>query len=675
MLLIAIAVPASAYSLLYSFSSGDTLDPSANPTYGVGRIDFIDSGDREYYPVPEVIFSSDTWATAVGKFKAMGGNREYLYVTRTDKKATASASSTTGYIIYSPAGGLTETANYEITLHFNPAASLDILLPPDEYNGLIYAIDQNGNSDPVLKAFDARTGSEYMSVALDKGYTEHKLVALLPDSYNYVYVWSSKRSVTSADGSYTSISSDITAYDRSTLAKVAYYPHVRTGFDVTAQKSDDEKTASGALKPEFGRGLVYIAKSPDDSTKMKSRLALVVYDEDASTAAKLVEIDEAKLEEKVIVTSSDINGWNIDIESPMPDYLGGVYFQCYSGDLDGSINSKNQASANGTTLVYHLPYDSGSNAYSKLLQCPESGVHTTSELVVPDGTRKGQILVYKTAAGTDTTEYTDNQIRVYVWTGRNTGSYIIEEITDPNDKPLGAEVEKPYPDGDGSNGLFFMLERKVASGDEADSLYHWIGYTHYAEPVWQSGAELEIELATAPKDDDGNFYFVNVTSSVDSTAKTGVSVLDLRKCYYVDTDRWTTALTQNLGSFDVPKSIFDKDPNDPNAMPIERLQSEFGFYLDEDDPYDALFVGAGPAGGDFRLTVMDWATRNTSLKPLVIYSAADMGGYAGIAGMIKFTETYSSGGSSSGCNAGFGGLLGLMFMFPVISACRSKFRK
>ena len=104
-LLTAIAVPASAYSLLYSFSSGDTLDPTANPTYGVGRIDFIDSGDREYYPVPEVIFSGDTWATAVGKFKAMGTGKEYLYVTRTDKKSTANTSSTTGYIIYDPAGG------------------------------------------------------------------------------------------------------------------------------------------------------------------------------------------------------------------------------------------------------------------------------------------------------------------------------------------------------------------------------------------------------------------------------------------------------------------------------------------------------------------------------------------------------------------------------------------
>ena len=120
-------------------------------------------------------------------------------------------------------------------------------------------------------------------------------------------------------------------------------------------------------------------------------------------------------------------------------------------------------------------------------------------------------------------------------------------------------------------------------------------------------------------------------------------------------------------------SIFTPDPKDPNALPLERLQSEFGFYLDEDDPYDALFVGAGPAGGDFRLTVMDWSD-NTNLKPLVTYSAADMGGYAGIAGMVKFTE-YRSGGSSSGCNAGFGGLLGLMFMFPVISVCKSKFRK
>ena len=106
---------------------------------------------------------------------------------------------------------------------------------------------------------------------------------------------------------------------------------------------------------------------------------------------------------------------------------------------------------------------------------------------------------------------------------------------------------------------------------------------------------------------------MNVTSSVDSTAKTGSSVLDLRKCYYVDTDKWTTELTQNL---------------------------------------------------------MDWSD-NVNLKPLVTYSAADMGGYAGIAGMVKFTETYSSGGSS-GCSAG--GLSGLMFIIALIPFCKSKFR-
>ena len=190
-----------------------------------------------------------------------------------------------------------------------------------------------------------------------------------------------------------------------------------------------------------------------------------------------------------------ISVWNIDIESPMPDYDGGIYFQCYSGDLDGSINGKNKASANGTTRVYHLPYNDESSAYSPLLRCPEDGVHTTSELVVPEGSRKGQILVYKTASGTDTAEYTDNEIRVYIWTGSNTGSYIIEEITDPNDKPLVAEVEKPYPDGIGSNGLSFMLERKLASGDEADSLYHWMAIRTmlnlYGSPVQSLKLKLQ----------------------------------------------------------------------------------------------------------------------------------------------------------------------------------------
>lgn len=74
---------------------------------------------------------------------------------------------------------------------------------------------------------------------------------------------------------------------------------------------------------------------------------------------------------------------------------------------------------------------------------------------------------------------------------------------------------------------------------------------------------------------------------------------------------------------------------------------------------------------------MDWSD-NTELTKLVTYSAADMGGYSEIAGMVKFTEgsgEESSRGSSSACNAGFGGLLGLMFMLPLIPVCRSKFKK
>ncbi len=218
-----------------------------------------------------------------------------------------------------------------------------------------------------------------------------------------------------------------------------------------------------------------------------------------------------------------------------------------------------------------------------------------------------------------------------------------------------------------------MLERKLTSGDEADTLCHWAGTGSNATYLWSSDAELEVE--DPPFDDENGFYFVDVKPVIDNTEESGDTTFTLIHCYKDDSVGWTTEAVQDLGTFAVPKSIFIENPDDKTEIPAERLQSEHGFYLDPEDDYDVLFVGAGPVDGDFRLTVMDWSD-NTDLERLVTYSAADMGGYSEIAGMVKFTETSrSSHHSSSGCNAGFGGLLGLMLMLPLIPVCRSKFKK
>ena len=50
-LLVLFSVQVSSASYLYTFSSGDILDPNANAYYGLGRIDFDSNG----IPYPTVI--------------------------------------------------------------------------------------------------------------------------------------------------------------------------------------------------------------------------------------------------------------------------------------------------------------------------------------------------------------------------------------------------------------------------------------------------------------------------------------------------------------------------------------------------------------------------------------------------------------------------------------------
>ena len=110
----------------------------------------------------------------------------------------------------------------------------------------------------------------------------------------------------------------------------------------------------------------------------------------------------------------------------------------------------------------------------------------------------------------------------------------------------------------------------------------------------------------------------------------------------------------DLGSFVAPPSTFFKNPKDPQAIPAEQFQNEFA--LLEVPEQNQLFVGAGPVGGKFRLTVLDW-TKKAALESgdnvIITFDDEDMGGNANIGGMVKFAEQHNSG-SSSGCDAGLG---------------------
>ena len=143
-----------------------------------------------------------------------------------------------------------------------------------------------------------------------------------------MYVWSSKRTNITASGDYTPVSSDIYVYDRETLEELAVFHHVRTGFDTTIKKSDDENQA------EMGRGFVFIKDG---------QVAYVAYDsaESVNAHASIWCIDETGAVPTTTrtIASSDIEGFDVDIESPMPDTIGGFYFVAESGDLNASISS------------------------------------------------------------------------------------------------------------------------------------------------------------------------------------------------------------------------------------------------------------------------------------------------------------------------------------------------
>ncbi len=74
-------LPASA-SYVYTFSSGDILDPNAYSYYGLGRIDFNQEFD---FPEVSVIDTASRDRRALGLGSFTRGGKEYIYVTKSLK--------------------------------------------------------------------------------------------------------------------------------------------------------------------------------------------------------------------------------------------------------------------------------------------------------------------------------------------------------------------------------------------------------------------------------------------------------------------------------------------------------------------------------------------------------------------------------------------------------------
>ena len=556
---------------------------------------------------------------------------EYIYVTKTQKYGGSTTHRVTDYSFYNPSISISVPMNEterRLSLPENTYASADILLPPDEANGLIYAIDGN-----TLRAINPLTWTDQATHQLSTEYQVHNLVSLWPDSHNYLYVWSSKRTNITASGDYTPVSSDIYVYDRETLEELAVFHHVRTGFDTTIKKSDDENQA------EMGRGLVFIKDG---------QVAYVAYDspESVNAHASIWCIDETGTVPTTTrtITSSDIEGFDVDIESPMPDTIGGFYFVAESGDLNASISSTDIA-----TRVYHY------SSEGKLEYSPSINVMSNAELVMTEeGIYKGSIFMYN-ILGAQWMSGFEKKMDAYLWNGGNENGirWKLDDGTYSNQASMllyeeGREIEKPFTAG---TGFYYSMESfNQSTGDEKDAVYFWDGALgSRSRLVWSSNNELEIE--NPPLDGNNGFYFVNV-DLMSPDANTLISTMTLMH------GRTTGATSvYKLGEFLAPPSTFLPNPKDPQAIPAEQFQNEFA--LVEVPDHNQLFVGAGPVGGKFKLTVFDWtkkAVLESGDNVIITYNDDDMGGNANIGGMVQFTEGSGGDGvgSKGGCDSGFG---------------------
>ncbi len=470
LLLLAGAVPACASSLLYAFSSGDILltNPRQTPTYGIGRMDF-DSETGEI--TPTVLISGDTRQHALGEFTR--NNSRYIY----DSKVQKPNESVTYCDIYDASRGVDEPLATDLTLSVtpNPTASCDLTLAPSA-DGYIYAI--NGTT---LTRYDMLNWSGTVSTTLESGYNVYSLVGLTNNA-NVLYVWSSQRNNIGANGSYIPAKSDIYIYDRDTLEKLADFKFVRTGLDTTKKLPDDE-----AYKPEPGRGLVDISNTSTDKA-----VVLVVYEDNETDSAQIIRIDEITLSYDFIVKTTDINGWNVDNESPIPDNKGGFYFGCYSGDA----NAEPGGNTTKECTVYHW------NKTKGLTKTTIENAQTTADLVLKEGMYAGNIVIFAyTGEAVQIGSQKDYKMRNYIWDGVKNN--VIGPIYDSNnDTGVGVELEKPF--GDGDKGIYYMMESVIASED-ADALMHW-NSSEGSKMVTHSAMKLEVE--EPPSDGNNGFYFV-----------------------------------------------------------------------------------------------------------------------------------------------------------------------
>ena len=579
-------------------------------------------------PVPTVIISGDKRQHGLGEFTRNG--HRYIY----DMKVNKANENTQYYDVYDASIGVDSPLVEDLMLSVtpNPKASADLTLAPDA-EGIIYAIHGT-----TLMRHDLLNWSGTVSATLDSGYDVYSLVGLTNNA-NFVYVWQSQRTAISADGSYTPVKSDVAVYDRATLTKQATFSFPRTGLDATKKLVDDEP-----YTPEVGRGLVDISNTETDKS-----VVLVVYDSVSSDAAKIIRIDEtaSPVSYDVIVKSSDIKGWNIDTESPIPDEVGGFYFGCYSGDANAEPISTSK-----DCTVYHW------DNTKKLSQINVQNAQTTADLVIKSGDHKGSIVAFYTTAAAspisgDVIER-DYILHTYIWDGAT------NTLTTVGDG-FGVELEKPFTDG--HDGIYFMMEVFFGSND-LDAVCHWSSSSGF-KIMNSSGMELEVE--DPPLDGNNGFYYV-LTDIYRTPKGQGVQSLDVgmlgvnMKLYHcID---WNTShdLVNNLGSFDVPASAYANTSGD-YLLVRENVQNEHGFL--DDGEHELLFVGAGPIGGNMTLKAFTWnastKTRLTSQHLVASFTNKDLGGYAEIATAVFFDESVGiiGLGSNGGCNAGMFGLIPL----------------
>ncbi|MBQ6736957.1 MAG: hypothetical protein IJP41_00695, partial [Synergistaceae bacterium] len=151
------AIPASASSLLYSFTSYDVTakDRNTGTTYGLGRIDF-DIG----VPVPTVLLSRDNNSHALGELTR---DKRYIF----DSIVHKPNEDTNYFDVYDASAGIDNplSTNLTYTLTPNPIASADLKLAPDS-KGYVYTII----GGTTLTRYDLLNWSSTVTRPLPSGY-------------------------------------------------------------------------------------------------------------------------------------------------------------------------------------------------------------------------------------------------------------------------------------------------------------------------------------------------------------------------------------------------------------------------------------------------------------------------------------------------------------------------